>query len=50
MLIKVQCVTYQWIRLEKLYKVTESFFLNLNFVLELLAKNRKIFRRILIKL
>ena len=28
-LIKVQCVIYQWIRLEKPYKVMESFFLKL---------------------
>ena len=26
MLIKVQCVIYQWIRLDKLYKQIESFF------------------------
>ena len=25
-LIKVQCVIYQWIRLNKLYKLMESFF------------------------
>ena len=25
-LIKVQCVTYQWIRLNELYKQMESFF------------------------
>ena len=26
-LIKVQCVIYQWIRLDKLYKLMERFFL-----------------------
>ena len=26
LLIKVQCVIYQWIRLDKLYKLMESFF------------------------
>ena len=26
-LIKVQCVVYQWIRLDKLYKLMEDFFL-----------------------
>ena len=25
-LIKVQCVVYQWIRLDKLYKLIDSFF------------------------
>ena len=37
MLIKVQCFIYQWIRLDKLYKLMES---------ELLAQIRKIFERI----
>ena len=31
-LIKVQCVIYQWIRLDKLYKLVESFFKNFEFV------------------
>ena len=30
-LIKVQCVTYQWFRLDKLYKLMKSFFLILEF-------------------
>ena len=29
-LIKVQCVMYQWIHLDKLYKLIESFFKILN--------------------
>ena len=44
-LIKVQCVIYQWIRLDKLYKLMERFFSNLEFVFvfELLTENPKIF-------
>ena len=45
-LIKVQCVIYQWIRLDKLYKLMESFFKNFEFVFffELLTENHKIFK------
>ena len=44
-MIKVQCVIYQWIRLDKLYKLMERFFSNLEFVFvfELLTENPKIF-------
>ena len=42
-LIKVQCVIYQWIRLDKLYKLMESFFQISKFVFELLAENRNMF-------
>ena len=44
-MIKVQCVIYQWIRLDKLYKLMEIFFSNLEFVFvfELLTENPKIF-------
>ena len=44
-MIKVQCVIYQWIRLDKLYKLMERFFSNLEFVfvIELLTENPKIF-------
>ena len=41
---QLQCVIYQWIRLNELYKLMESFFSNFNFVFELLAENRKIFK------
>ena len=46
-LIKVQCVIYQWIRLDKLYKLMESFFKNFEFVFvfELLTENHKIFNK-----
>ena len=46
-LIKVQCVIYQWIRLDKLYKLMERFFSNLEFVFvfELLTENPKIFNK-----
>ena len=42
--IKVQCVIYQWIRHDKFYKQMEYFFSNFEFVFELLAENRKIFK------
>ena len=31
-LIKVQCVIYQWVRLDKLYKLMENFFLNFGII------------------
>ena len=37
MLIKLQCVVYQWIRLDKLYYLMENFS---NLVFKLLAENR----------
>ena len=40
MLIKLQCVIYQWIRLNELYKQMESFFSNFEF----LAENQKFFK------
>ena len=42
-LIKLECVIYQWIRLDKLYKLME-IFLNFKFVFELLAGNWKFFK------
>ena len=45
-LIKLQCVLYQWIRLNELYKLMESFFQILNSLLKFLAKNQKYFKRI----
>ena len=33
-LIQLQCVIYQWIRLDKFYKHMESFFFNFEFLAE----------------
>ena len=33
--IKFQCVMYQWIFLDKLYKLMESFFLNLGIIFQI---------------
>ena len=43
-LIKLQCIIYQWIWLDKLYKLMERFVSNFNWVFKLLAENRKIFK------
>ena len=45
-LIKIQCVIYQLIRLDKLYKQREIFFSNFKLVFEFLSENRKIFKQI----
>ena len=34
------CISMQWIRLEKVYKLMKSFFSNLVFAIELLARNK----------
>ena len=44
-LIKVQCVEYQWICHDKLYKLMANFFKTSN-LFELLAENQRIFKRI----
>ena len=49
--MKVRCVIYQWICLHKLYILMENFFFsNFYFVFELLAENRKIFKRMAIRI
>ena len=44
--IKVQCSTYQWIRLYELYKLMESFFFKFRICFELMAENWKKIKRI----
>ena len=44
MLIKLRNVVYQWIRINELYKLMESFFSNFRLVIEILAENQKIFK------
>ena len=46
-LIKVQCVVYQWICLDKLYKLMGIFFSNFKFVFLLaIGQKLKIFEQI----
>ena len=45
-LIKLQCVIYQWIRLNELYKLMEKLFSNFKFVFEILTEKLKIFKQI----
>ena len=42
----IKCVVYQWIRLNELYKLIESFFSKFEFVFQILAENRKMFKKI----
>ena len=44
--IRVQCVIYQWVRLNKFYKLMKSFFKFQILFSELLAEKQKIFERI----
>ena len=44
-LIKVQCVLYQWISFDTLFKLNGGFS-NLVIIFELLAEKQKIFKRI----
>ena len=45
-MIKLQCVKYQWIRLNEFYKLMESFFSHFEFVFKLSARNRFFFFQI----